>query len=442
MAVKARSDVITLVRVNDGKKGDTGISVTSTVDEWYLSTSSTILSGGSWSSTRQAWASGKYYWRRIKTTYSDGSTSYTPSNSGYYDAAMTDSVAKANNAYSIADGKNAIYYSDTEPAGNDYAVNDVWFDTKNDNVMYYWDGSRWVQKQFGTTAVKDGAILADKLAVNSVTSDKVLAGAINGDKIAANAVSADSIQSNAITSDKIKADAITSDKILAGAIKSDKIYAGAVTASKILVDSVLANKIFAQDITATGTITGATLKGISVEGSYANFGSAIFFRLPKNQNVWANALWTNIEEDSPTANKIMLGMDFDQVAIAAWTSLQSGLTVAGTSEFKLASTFQNTVNLNGNLVTNSTINGNKYQYVTTESKTGLNLSIAANGYKNISGYLPTKSGYTLASYSVRCTGTNGVYVVHPGMGSPYILNTYNSAVTVTALNFTCVWTKT
>ena len=402
MAVKARSDVITLVRVNDGAKGDQGISVTLTVDEWYLSTSSGSLSGGSWSDKRQAWASGKYYWRRIKTTYSDGSTSYTPSDSGYYDAVITDSVAKANDAYSIADGKNAIYYSDMAPAGNDYAVNDVWFDTKNDNAMYYWDGSRWVQKQFGTTAVKDGAILADKLAVNSVTSDK----------------------------------------ILAGAIKSDKIYAGAVTAGKILVDSVLANKIFAQDITATGTITGATLKGISVEGSYANFGSAIFFRLPKNQNVWANALWTNIEEDSPTANKIMLGMDFDQVAIAAWTSLQSGLTVAGTSEFKLASTLQNTVNLNGNLVTNSTINGNKYQYVTTESKTGLNLSIAANGYQSISGYLPTKSGYMLASYSVRCTGTNGVYVVHPGMGSPYILNTYNSAVTVTALNFTCVWTKT
>lgn len=381
MAVKARSDVITLVRV------DNGVSVTSTIDEWYLSTSSTILSDGSWSSTRQAWASGKYYWRRIKTTYSDGRTSYTPSNNGYYDAVITDAVAKANDAYSIADGKNAIYYSDTAPAGNDYAANDVWFDTKNDNVMYYWDGSRWVQKQFGTTAVKDGAILADKLAVNSVTADK--------------------------------------------------LAVGSVTANKIDI-----NDLFAQYIKATGTIEGLTLKGISIDGSYANFGSAIFFRLPKNQNVWANALWTNIEEDSPTANKIMLGMDFDQVAIAAWASLQSGLTVAGTAEFKLASTFQNTVNLNGNLVTNSTINGNKYQYVTTESKTGLNLSIAANRYKSISGYLPTKSGYTLTTYSVRCTGTNGVYVVHPGMGSPYILNTYNSAVTVTALNFTCVWTKT
>ena len=217
---------------------------------------------------------------------------------------------------------------------------------------------------------------------------------------------------------------------------------GAVIASKILVDSVLANKILAQDITATGTITGATLKAVSVEGSYARFGSAIFFRLPKDKDTWGNAVWTNIEEDSPTANKVMIGMDFDQVAIAAWASLQSGLTVAGTAEFKLASTFQNTVNLNGNLVTNSTINGNKYQYVTTESKTGLNLSIAVNRYQSITGYLPAKSGYTLASYSVRCIGTNGVYVVHPGMGSPYILNTYNSAVTVTALNFTCVWTKT
>ena len=200
MAVKARSDVITLVRVNDGKKGDTGISVTLAVDEWYLSTSSGSLSGGSWSDKRQAWASGKYYWRRIKTTYSDGRTSYTPSNNGYYDAVITDAVAKANDAYSIADGKNAIYYSDTAPAGNDYAVNDIWFDTKNDNAMHYWDGSRWLRKQFGTTAVKDGAILADKLAMNSVTSDKILAGAINADKIAANAVSLGNLDSTVVTS--------------------------------------------------------------------------------------------------------------------------------------------------------------------------------------------------------------------------------------------------
>ena len=183
-----------------GVKGDTGISVTLTVDEWYLSTSSGSLSGGSWSDKRQAWASGKYYWRRIKTTYSDGRTSYTPSNSGYYDAVITDSVAKANDAYSIADGKNAIYYRDIAPAGSDYAVNDVWFDTKNDNVMYYWDGSRWLRKPFGTTAVKDGAILADKLAVNSVTSDKILAGAINADKIAANAVSLGNLDSTLVTS--------------------------------------------------------------------------------------------------------------------------------------------------------------------------------------------------------------------------------------------------
>lgn len=283
---------------------------------------------------------------------------------------VKDAQTAAENAAKSSAGKSAAYWQATEPTGS-FNKYDIWFDTGNGNQIHYWDGSQWVAKQWGTVAIGDGAVIADKLAVGSVTANKIDV-----------------------------------------------------------------NDLFAQYIKATGTIEGLTLKGISVEGSYAHFGSAIFFRLPKNQNVWANALWTNIEEDSPTANKIMLGLDFDQVAIAAWTSLQSGLTVAGTSEFKLASTF------NGNIVINSTINGNKYQYVTTESKTGLNLSIAANGYQNISGYLPTKSGYTLAAYSVRCTGTNGAYVVHPGMGSPYILNTYSSAVTVTALNFTCVWTKT
>ena len=113
MAVKARSDVITLVRV------DNGVSVTSTVDEWYLSTSSTILSGGSWSSTRQAWSSGHYYWRRVKTTYSNNTSKNTPSDNGYYDAAMTAAVSNANSAKSTADDakKVATNYISTDSSG-------------------------------------------------------------------------------------------------------------------------------------------------------------------------------------------------------------------------------------------------------------------------------------------------------------------------------------
>lgn len=60
-----------------GTKGDDGVSVTSTEVEYYLSTSSTELSGGSWQSTAPEVKEGTYLWGRTKITYSNGTTSYT-----------------------------------------------------------------------------------------------------------------------------------------------------------------------------------------------------------------------------------------------------------------------------------------------------------------------------------------------------------------------------
>lgn len=61
----------------DGKDGAAGISVTSTEVEYYLSTSDTELSGGTWQSTAPAITDGKYLWGRTKITYSNGQTAYT-----------------------------------------------------------------------------------------------------------------------------------------------------------------------------------------------------------------------------------------------------------------------------------------------------------------------------------------------------------------------------
>lgn len=60
-----------------GTKGDDGVSVTSTEVEYYLSTSDTELSGGTWQSTAPAITDGKYLWSRTKITYSNGQTAYT-----------------------------------------------------------------------------------------------------------------------------------------------------------------------------------------------------------------------------------------------------------------------------------------------------------------------------------------------------------------------------
>ena len=59
-----------------GTKGDDGVSVTSTDVEYYLSTSETELSGGTWQPAAPTITDGTYLWSRTKITYSDGQTAY------------------------------------------------------------------------------------------------------------------------------------------------------------------------------------------------------------------------------------------------------------------------------------------------------------------------------------------------------------------------------
>lgn len=64
-------DEITIVKVSDGESGR-GIS--SITEEYYLSTSKTTQTGGSWITTPPTWSPGKYIWTRSKTIYTDSST--------------------------------------------------------------------------------------------------------------------------------------------------------------------------------------------------------------------------------------------------------------------------------------------------------------------------------------------------------------------------------
>lgn len=60
-----------------GSTGNQGIGIAS-VDVWYyLSTSSTALSGGVWSTTAPEWVDGKYMWSKTVTTYSDKTSTET-----------------------------------------------------------------------------------------------------------------------------------------------------------------------------------------------------------------------------------------------------------------------------------------------------------------------------------------------------------------------------
>ena len=76
----------TIVAVSDGENGapgqpgtpgTDGVSVTATDVEYYLSTSDTELSGGTWSDAAPEITDGTYLWSRTKITYSSGDVAYT-----------------------------------------------------------------------------------------------------------------------------------------------------------------------------------------------------------------------------------------------------------------------------------------------------------------------------------------------------------------------------
>ena len=80
----------------DGEKGEDGTGVTSIITQYYLSSSNTSQTGGSWKNTQDTWVSGKYFWTREQITWSDGSvTETTP--------ILADGLNKANQTAATAD---------------------------------------------------------------------------------------------------------------------------------------------------------------------------------------------------------------------------------------------------------------------------------------------------------------------------------------------------
>lgn len=75
-------DITKLQQQADGFTIEVSKTMRSTSEEFYLSTSPTSLSGGSWSKTAPTWVNGKYIWRRTIITYADGRTEYEPSSNG------------------------------------------------------------------------------------------------------------------------------------------------------------------------------------------------------------------------------------------------------------------------------------------------------------------------------------------------------------------------
>lgn len=89
-----------------GPTGPQGVSITKVEPQYYLSTSASSATGGSWSST-MTYSAGKYIWTREKITLSNGNTTYS---TAVYNSALTSACANALSAHQIAEDTNQYFW--------------------------------------------------------------------------------------------------------------------------------------------------------------------------------------------------------------------------------------------------------------------------------------------------------------------------------------------
>jgi hypothetical protein len=117
----------TLIKGETGPQGDTGIGVDDVLEEYYLSTSNTTQTGGTWSEQQATWQEGKYIWTRSKITWTDNTTSYT---TPVLASAINGTNEKLNEVEKKVDTKiSTWYYSGTPTTSNvpasDWTTNEL-----------------------------------------------------------------------------------------------------------------------------------------------------------------------------------------------------------------------------------------------------------------------------------------------------------------------------
>lgn len=113
----------------------------------------------------------------------------------------TDVSGAISYAQTTANGKNTVFYQSTAPTATGRRINDVWFDTDDDNKMYYWAGSAWAPRLFGTNSIENMAIT--NALISNLDAAKITTGVLNAARIGSNSIESGHIKANAITTDKL-----------------------------------------------------------------------------------------------------------------------------------------------------------------------------------------------------------------------------------------------
>lgn len=135
----------------NGANGKDGRGIKSSVPEYYLSTTPSAVTGGSWLTSVPAWSSGKYYWQRLHITWSDGGTSYT-------DPVFNSALTSAN--------QNAKTAVDTVNSLDQRKVFNLLTDNGKIKGLFTQDGQLFVNADY----IRGGTIDAKQVAIKNLLS--------------------------------------------------------------------------------------------------------------------------------------------------------------------------------------------------------------------------------------------------------------------------------
>lgn len=131
---------------------------------------------------------------------------------------ITGAASTAQQAQTTADGKNKIYYQNTQPGLTGNKKGDTWFDTANGYKAYVWDGTKWSASPFGSSALSDAVNSSITTAGSNASTALANAAAAKtaADQAAKDAQTAQSNASAAKTAaDKAAKDLLDAEKNLA-----------------------------------------------------------------------------------------------------------------------------------------------------------------------------------------------------------------------------------
>lgn len=124
-----------------GQPGEDGVGITSIVEQYYLSTSSSTQSGGSWVTTPPAYVAGRYYWTRSVITWDDGTTTITS-------AVLARGLNSANSTAAQAKSTAESAQSDVDALSTQDAIFNLLTDNGTIQGLYMQDGQLYVNASY------------------------------------------------------------------------------------------------------------------------------------------------------------------------------------------------------------------------------------------------------------------------------------------------------